>query len=682
MKAALRAIGFVLMALLVIAAPASVYAQSALLQGGPITAGHVPVYINSYSQQPVVTDSGPAGGGPAGTGLSELGITASGNGTAPYANAGTGNLGTNFCDYDAPTTNATGYHSLCFSPNAQGGGLIAYNAFGTASALPFTIEVNGQNFTFPGYVNCIGCGTMASQNANNVNITGGTINGFATSALGVPVYQAASLGGVVADTGADQAANINAAIAAMPANGGKLLLPCGNITVGSVITLSKNRVTLGSADNAYCSHLNAATTFLTGDFMVISGVYSGVDGLAFDVLPTSAQTAGGLTAFRTSGYTVHMDGGYNFLTHASMRGCFECVEMASTGNYSIVRDVVMEYIADGTANPGSGGIDVTNLGIGPENWIEDNYILPNYGAAVVYKPTFGIRIENAGVTHMSNNDVTYVGSDLEINPGSGQTVQATFSSHDVWDAASGYCAVIAPSGSGYVFNTVFTNDWCTGVAAGAIGVDLIGSGTPPSGRPASIMTTKWIGGSISSTAGSTFGQGFEVANSDAIDTDLSGASISGWDFGFFLGAAVSHVSIDDNSIGNYSFFGVSGSTTNNIGGNVASGAGDWINIHDNRFYANTSSALGFSATGTHNRVHDNPGYNPVGAGAVTVGASPWTFTTGPTETNLYIYGGTVSSVSYLGEGLCTSSPCQVTLSPYQSVVVTYSAVPTVVQSVH
>jgi hypothetical protein len=162
MKAALRAIHLVLIALAVIAAPASVYAQSAILQGGAVTPGHVPMYINGYSQQPIATDSGPAAGGPPGTGLSELGLTLRGNGTPPFANAGTGNLGTNVCDYDAPTTNATGYHSLCFSPNAQGGGLIAYNAFGGATALPLTFEVNGLDFTLPGSTSCVGCLNSAS----------------------------------------------------------------------------------------------------------------------------------------------------------------------------------------------------------------------------------------------------------------------------------------------------------------------------------------------------------------------------------------------------------------------------------------------------------------------------------------------------------------------------------------
>jgi hypothetical protein len=149
MTALFRAIYAAIIAASVVAAPASVYAQSAILQAGPVVPGHVPMYINGYSQQPIATDSGPAAGGPPGTGLGELGLTARGNGTAPYANAGTGPFGTNFCDFDAPTTNATGYHYLCFSPDAQGGGLISYGAGGAASTEPLQISVNGSLYQFP-----------------------------------------------------------------------------------------------------------------------------------------------------------------------------------------------------------------------------------------------------------------------------------------------------------------------------------------------------------------------------------------------------------------------------------------------------------------------------------------------------------------------------------------------------
>jgi len=139
---------FFLMIALAVTSTAA-HAQSTLLQSGAISAGHVPMYVNSYSQQPIVQDSGPASGGGPGIGLSELGLTVRGYGTPPYANGGTGNMGTNFCDYDAPITNSTGYHSLCFSPNAQGGALIAYNAFGSAPQLPLSVEVNGVTEAFP-----------------------------------------------------------------------------------------------------------------------------------------------------------------------------------------------------------------------------------------------------------------------------------------------------------------------------------------------------------------------------------------------------------------------------------------------------------------------------------------------------------------------------------------------------
>ena len=119
-------------------------AQQAVLQSGPWTQGHAPLYVGQGSSQPVVQDSGTAAGGALGTGLTELGLTIfNPNLTPPYANAGTGPYGTNFCDYDAPTNNATGFHYLCFSPNAQGGGLIAYGAGGVASPLPLQFIING-----------------------------------------------------------------------------------------------------------------------------------------------------------------------------------------------------------------------------------------------------------------------------------------------------------------------------------------------------------------------------------------------------------------------------------------------------------------------------------------------------------------------------------------------------------
>jgi hypothetical protein len=146
-------------------------AQGAVQQAGTVTPSH-PV---SWFYNGVVGDPGPASG--AGQGISEfLGII-QGDGTPPYANAGSGPLNTNDCWYDAPVTNATGYHYLCTSPNAQGGGLITYGYGGAASPLPFTINVNGTPFSFPG----AGTGDVTGPASSTIgdialwNNTGGTL---------------------------------------------------------------------------------------------------------------------------------------------------------------------------------------------------------------------------------------------------------------------------------------------------------------------------------------------------------------------------------------------------------------------------------------------------------------------------------------------------------------------------
>lgn len=126
----------------------SAWPQGAVLQGGPWMPGHIPQYVGQGSSQAVIQDGGNAGGaGPLGSGpgsnISEIGIVARGTGTPPYAGQGTGPFGTIDCKYDAPINNPTGYHFLCSSPNAQGGGLIAYGAGGGAGQLSMNCNING-----------------------------------------------------------------------------------------------------------------------------------------------------------------------------------------------------------------------------------------------------------------------------------------------------------------------------------------------------------------------------------------------------------------------------------------------------------------------------------------------------------------------------------------------------------
>lgn len=187
------------------------WAQASLLQAGPAVPGHAPMYVSSGNSQPIVTDSGTAAGGAAGVGLKELGLIVRSTGTAPYANAGTGPNGENICDYDAPTTNATGYHYLCLSPNAGGGALISTGAVNGATEQPLQFLINGvtvQPATASDYTagaslcydltsdTIVPCptqpGTMSAQNSNAVSITGGsaanlTLTNATISSLSAPL---------------------------------------------------------------------------------------------------------------------------------------------------------------------------------------------------------------------------------------------------------------------------------------------------------------------------------------------------------------------------------------------------------------------------------------------------------------------------------------------------------------
>lgn len=166
----------ILAALALVLSASAAFPQATILQGGPSTVGHAPAYVSQGNGQPVVVDSGPAGGGGNGVGLSEELIVARGTGTPPYAGQGTGPLGTIKCLYDAPIVNATGYHYLCFSPNAQGGALVVVGNGGGATALPLAFNVNGVSYTFPFSISgIVGPGSSVINDAACWNNTVGTL---------------------------------------------------------------------------------------------------------------------------------------------------------------------------------------------------------------------------------------------------------------------------------------------------------------------------------------------------------------------------------------------------------------------------------------------------------------------------------------------------------------------------
>jgi hypothetical protein len=222
-------------------AATAAFGQGAVLQGGPSTAGRAPMYSTTgQGGQTVVQDSGPASGGAAGLGLKELLLVKRGTGTPPIANQGTGPLNTTACMYDAPINNAAGYHYLCLDPNAQGGGLLAYGAGGTASTLPFQLSINGVLYTLPFSVggivgpNSSTIGDLACWNGTGGNILADCSQATVAGYINIkrPPYNAACDG-----TTDDAAAFNSARLALQAAGGGTIFVPGGICIVGSATAL-------------------------------------------------------------------------------------------------------------------------------------------------------------------------------------------------------------------------------------------------------------------------------------------------------------------------------------------------------------------------------------------------------------------------------------------------------------
>jgi hypothetical protein len=87
-------------------------------------------------------------------------------------------------------------------------------------------------------------------------------------------------------------------------------------------------------------------------------------------------------------------------------------------------------------------------------------------------------------------------------------------------------------------------------------------------------------------------------------------------------------------------------------------------------------------------VHDNVGYNPVGASSISPGASPYTYTAGASPETIYISDTvgitnvTYSGTSILPHATAANQPLTVEVGPLEPVVITYSGVLTGKKMIH
>jgi hypothetical protein len=151
--------------------------------------------------------------------------------------------------------------------------------------------------------------------------------------------------------------------------------------------------------------------------------------------------------------------------------------------------------------------------------------------------------------------------------------------------------------------------------------------------------------------------------------------------GFFAqntsGIVFDAVSTDGASV-NGAKCGAWGSFTANsvYGIQILAGTANNFTIANCDLRGNTTAAIGDGSTGTGRLKVNNKGYNPQAAVAITVTASPFTYTTGDSPESVTISGGVVTQVALGALVLFAASPCTVDLPAQTAVTVTYTGAPT------
>ena len=93
---------------------------------------------------------------------------------------------------------------------------------------------------------------------------------------------------------------------------------------------------------------------------------------------------------------------------------------------------------------------------------------------------------------------------------------------------------------------------------------------------------------------------------------------------------------------------------------------------------NTIVGISDSGTGSTARVVDNVGYNSVANNTgLTVGASPWTYTSKHTPEVIYVVGGTLTELRVDGNIVQNTTNSTLVLAPNETMSVTYSVLPTI-----
>lgn len=504
-----------LLTLLVALIPATGWGQASVLQGGSWTPGLAPVYSSSGGSQPVVQQSGTAGGGQYGTGLKELNITARGNNCntaqAPVVCVaqGAGQLGTVFQIQDAATVNSGGYHALSFSANVNSGGLIAYNGYNGASALPLRMNINGTTYEFPfalsgvvgppvSVVNDMACwdnvsgtllkdcgapilgpGSAVNNNAvcwngttgkllKDCGITPGTVNGPGSAVVGNIVTWANTAATLVADSGlkpqldvrtygavcdgvTDTAAAFALANTAAVALGGATVNVPANCGIGSTVSISAKVYFRGTGQGVISVKTLSAN---------VTPFQIAVDNAG--VLDMTIDMTVGVNA---SGCGVNIAAGsYALVANLKILGPFNGI--CSSGSVATIMNVI---VLSPTTSTGS----CYHIGASINTYVINSFCR---GASSGSQPLTTVLVNGAGGGHVFYNlQGIYSGSGITVTANA-VSIEWIFSVNTVMDTGTGHGFLLTAGAGGVIKGFFSTGDWASSFTQNGVVTSTSGGG--------------------------------------------------------------------------------------------------------------------------------------------------------------------------------------------------------------
>ena len=455
--------------------------------------------------------------------------------------------------------------------------------------------------------------------------------------------------GAIGDGTTNNTTAIQAAIDSCVLSGASLYFPAGEYLVNAALNITGPITLFG---DGYFSKIKLNS--ITSDLFYVTGT-----GVNIQMLSMGSYAA----VLKTNGSFVNLNGA-SLVTIENfwMEEIFIGIKITGAASQAI--KISNGWIKNFYATPAGGaGILMDGTAARVDVRVTDVLIAGDSGQFI----DSGVKITNIGDAVIQGLSTLYCTIGLSVQPDVSQNIQALFVNNSYFDQSGSSGIAIIGGNAGGTMKLVKLTD-CWSCSNGQYGIQIFSSGTP-------IQEVDILNCIVSNNTQS----GVAVLSSLCTGVRVIGGSFSangGW--GLIADTDVTKFYVTNATVGPSAEF-----QTGNISGGIALvGNNNFILLQGNDVSGNVGTPILTSTLGSSCVIENNIGYNPVGASAIIVGASPFTYTAGATSESLFIKGGTVTDISVSGLPVLASTGVSIFLGANQSIVITYSSIPSMYKRIN